>query len=271
MKTIEEIIVEKEFNELTQEELTMIEELAENEQEYLAMRSLFTQMNTDVIPESQIVASAATKQSLDSIFMAKHPGIVQDWKREEPVQDDKIVPLYNKTWFRAAAVLLLFSGTSYYYLQNSDAFSNDEQIKGKRQVAMSSPIKAKDEVNSSTSAINNETNNSNPQSVTSKTALSWSSTVNESSTESLASEDVALSSFPSIEPATKAISGADKSKGLDADLYPNGITYESGIGIANGSTSGAIFASAENNDQLKDETSSDVSTAEMLDWIQTLY
>ncbi len=271
MKTIEEIIVEKEFNELTQDELTMVAELAENEQEYGAMRSLFTQMNSDVIPETRFSASDATKQSLDNIFMAKHPVIAQDWKREEePAEDDKIVPIYNKAWFRAAAVLLLFSGTSYYYLQNSDALTTNKE--NGRQVAMSSPTKA-DESTTSAHTSNFKTKDKSsaiavPEAIPSNTETNRVSYDKRAEAEPVASDDAAVAYYFSNAPTSSAVSNPSKAKGLSADLYPNGVAF----GTAVGNASGESVASADMMDeQAKDQSTSDVSTAEMLDWIQTVY
>ena len=259
MKTIEEIIVEKEFNELSQEELTLVAELAENEQEYKAMRSLFAQLESDVIPDSRITASPATKQSLDSIFMAKHPVIAQDWKREEEQNnDEKVVALYNRTWFRAAAVLLLFSGASYYYYENSVLTTGEKNETG-RQVAMSIP-----NTKSKTSGSSDESGIQNQQ-------TTETSTLADKSFEATYSDDVVP---PSPEVYTKdmsdvpvAVLGSTSSwmsspnKGINADLYPDGEGT-----IAEAASVADISDEAENT-----TATSDVSTAEMLDWIQTVY
>jgi len=263
MKTVEEIIVEKEFNELSQEELTLVAELAENEQEYKAMRSLFAQLESEVIPDSRIMASAATKQSLDSIFMAKHPVIAQDWKREEePGTDEKIVALYNRTWFRAAAVLLLFSGASYYYYENS-ALTNGEKDKAGRQVAMSIPSK----VQETTSTPTDETGTQNLQKretvFTDNTLESRNFDGFAAPSPVVAAKDMSASApitTYSYSGGTSASWTFSKSDGLDADLYPNG---ESTIAEA--------ASVADVSDEAAVNSSSDVSTAEMLDWIQTVY
>lgn len=138
MKTIEDIIVEKEYRELTPEELKAVAELAENEQEFIEMKLLFTQLTADVLPEIQVEASEATKNSLDQIFMAKHPVIANEWKKEEAVAEEtKTVALYNRTWVRAAAILILFGGVSYYFVVNNteELMAPEAKLQAKNVVA----------------------------------------------------------------------------------------------------------------------------------------
>lgn len=257
MKTIEEIIVEKEYNELTQEELTLVAELAENEQEYKAMRSLFAQLETEIIPDSRMTASAATKQSLDSIFMAKHPVIAQDWKREEAAAGNgKVIPLYNRMWFRAAAVLLLFSGASYYYYENSTLTGESKKESAQRQVAVSTPYaKEKSTMLDSFEKSEAPVEHTAKRPLTDVAIEDAKAESGDEFTELVYDEPATLKD---AEPATASYSWhSSRNEGLNADLYPNGIADKSTTKIA----------SSENYYS----STSDVSTAEMLDWIQTVY
>lgn len=251
MKTIEEIIVDKEYNELTQEELNLVAELAENEQEYKAMRSLFSQMETEVIPDSAFTASDATKKSLDSIFMAKYPVIAQDWKKEEVEEETKVVPFYNNNWFRAAAVLLLFSGVSYFYFQNDDLA--ELRSTEKRSMAIQTPATTKSTIiteDNSTSTFKAETNDQTTHSAPIVDEIEMDKA--DFADAEVAFETSSVSAFNgSVSGSSASLSWKDM--GMSADLNPNGVT------------------AGTDGDALSEGSSTEVTTEDMLGWIQTVY
>lgn len=112
MNTFDEIIQTKAYSDLTSGELEVIRELVSSEEEYNEMKSFYTSIGQLAITEREEV-SASVKTSLNSVFQAKHPGISQNWNAPaEAVEEKKIVPLYNRTLFRVAALLVLSAGAA---------------------------------------------------------------------------------------------------------------------------------------------------------------
>ncbi|TSJ48086.1 hypothetical protein [Fluviicola chungangensis] len=106
MNTFDEIIQTKAYSELSSNELEIIQELVSSEEEYNEMKSFYAEIDQLAISNREEV-SASVKTSLNTVFQAKHPGISQNWNAPAEVTEKKIVPLYNRTIFRVAAVLLL--------------------------------------------------------------------------------------------------------------------------------------------------------------------
>lgn len=112
MNTFDEIIQTKAYSDLTSNELEVIRELVSSEEEYNEMKSFYTHIDQLAIAEREEV-SASVKTSLNSVFQAKHPGISQNWNAPvETADEKKIVPLYNRTLFRVAALLVLSAGAA---------------------------------------------------------------------------------------------------------------------------------------------------------------
>ncbi|MNJ85961.1 hypothetical protein D3C87_34430 [compost metagenome] len=112
MNTFDEIIQTKAYSDLTSSELEVIRELVSSEEEYNEMKSFYANIDQLAITEREEVA-ASVKTSLNSVFQAKHPGISQNWNAPvETVEEKKIVPLYNRTVFRVAALLILSAGAA---------------------------------------------------------------------------------------------------------------------------------------------------------------
>lgn len=129
MKAIEDIILEKNYSDLSVEELNIVSELADNEDEFNQMKQLFENMTLEFNSPEMFAPSSETKASLDQIFSAKHPVIANDWKKEEAVVDDvKVVAFYNRNWVRVAAIFLLFIGISVLFIKNSDEISGKNTI-----------------------------------------------------------------------------------------------------------------------------------------------
>lgn len=132
MKTVEEIIETKEWDTLTPEEKTQLEELVTSEEEFNQMKTFFSEL-APILEAEQMEVSADIKNSLDKVFQAKHPGITQPWEAEQEKPKRAIIPLYSQAWFRIAAVLVLTIGALAYFRHY-----NLEQ-EHKQQLAMTEP------------------------------------------------------------------------------------------------------------------------------------
>lgn len=130
MRTIEDIILEKNYSDLSVEELNIVSELANNEDEFNQMKQLFENMTLEFNSPEMFAPSSETKASLDQIFSAKHPVIANEWKKEEATVEDevKVVAFYNLNWVRVAAIFLLFIGISVLFIENSDEISGKNTI-----------------------------------------------------------------------------------------------------------------------------------------------
>jgi hypothetical protein len=116
MKSVEELIESKHWSELTFDERQQVVDLADNEQTFNEMKQFFSGLD-HLVNEEHFAPSPHVKESLDQIFQAKHPGLVQAW--EATATETKIVPLYNRNWFRVAAILIICAGTIPLFLDNT--------------------------------------------------------------------------------------------------------------------------------------------------------
>jgi hypothetical protein len=119
MNTFDEIIQTKAYSDLTSQELEVIQELVSSEEDYNEMKSFYAEINTLAI-SSREETSSSIKSSLNSVFQAKHPGISQNWSAPSEVVEPQIIPLYNRTWFRVAALLVLSAGVITIWTSFSD-------------------------------------------------------------------------------------------------------------------------------------------------------
>lgn len=111
--TAEQLIREKGYDALSPEELAVVQELCDSEEEFQSMKQFFGELD-QMTGIQQSVVSPAIKESLDSIFAAKHPGIRANWTApvaSEVPQQTKVVPLYQRKWARIAAIFILAMGT----------------------------------------------------------------------------------------------------------------------------------------------------------------
>ncbi|MDH4474054.1 MAG: hypothetical protein QE487_15710 [Fluviicola sp.] len=110
--SVEQLIKDKTFDSLTSDELVVVQELCESEEEFLSMKQFFQELE-GVSMTQQTVVNPEIKSSLDSIFGAKHPGIRANWTAPEAIvaAEPIIIPLYQRTWFRIAAILVIVLGT----------------------------------------------------------------------------------------------------------------------------------------------------------------
>ena len=133
MNTFDEIIQTKAYNDLSSSELEIIRELVSSEEEYNEMKSFYAGIGQLALSGREEV-SASVKSSLNGVFQAKHPGISQNWNAPAEAEK-KIVPLYNRNIFRAAALLVLSAGVITVWVSMSD--NQLTQSESKQTVASS--------------------------------------------------------------------------------------------------------------------------------------
>lgn len=146
--TAEQLIRDKGYDALSQEELLVVQELCDSEEEFQSMKQFFREMDQLTLAQKTVV-SPAIKESLDNIFAAKHPGIRANWSAPaaaETPQVAKVVPLYQRKWARIAAVLLLAAGTLPFWL----IVSESEEMKTVPSVQTAKNEKAKETVRAAT-------------------------------------------------------------------------------------------------------------------------
>lgn len=101
-----DIITEKEFYQLTQDELTQVSELCSSEEEFLHMKQVFNQMSG--FTEQTVTPKAETKESLDALFAQTYPRATPVWYSSilaAVVPKEK--PIYRQPLMQLAAVALL--------------------------------------------------------------------------------------------------------------------------------------------------------------------
>jgi len=134
MNTIEHIIQTKSFDQLTSDEMDSIKELVANEDDFNQMKALFGNI-ADIAVTEQYIAPVSVKKSLDQVFLAKHPGIMNEWHPAAPVEAP-IVPIYQRNWFRIAAIFILFLGTVPFF------FIGSNDVTTTTQTAQKEPLKS---------------------------------------------------------------------------------------------------------------------------------
>lgn len=135
MNTFDEIIQTKAYSDLTPAELEIIRELVSSEQEYNEMKGFYTEINHLSVSSREEV-SPSVKSSLNSIFQAKHPGIHQNWSApvSEP-EEAKVIPLYNRNWFRVAALLVVSAGVATIWISAPENKLMENESIGTPQMA----------------------------------------------------------------------------------------------------------------------------------------
>lgn len=122
--TVEQLIKERAYASLTSEELQSVSELCETEEEFQNMKQFFLELD-GVAASDKTIVNPEVKQSLDSIFSAKFPGIHANWTAPETTAEPAapVIPLHQRTWVRVAAVGLLVLGTAPFWnmLRTTDA------------------------------------------------------------------------------------------------------------------------------------------------------
>lgn len=153
MKSVEELIETKTWSELSSDERALLADLASNEEEFYQAKSFFEQLEP-LVSASQKEVSPAIKSSLNQVFQVKHPGITQTWEASNAEAiEKKIIPLYQRGWFRIAAILLIGSSFSIFFWKTSVqetkakteiAFENKETKQTSSNASFNSSEKNKD-------------------------------------------------------------------------------------------------------------------------------
>ena len=111
---VEQIIKKRTYGTLSEEERNVVQEWCGSEEEFVQMKQFLLEVD-GLAASMRTAPNTEIKKSLDSIFAAKHGGIRANWTSPAeavaaPVQAP-VIPLYQRTWVRAAAVALLVLGT----------------------------------------------------------------------------------------------------------------------------------------------------------------
>lgn len=119
---VEQLIKDRSFGSLNSEERLAVQEWCASEQEFQQMKLLLNE-TAFLASAMSIDPSPDIKKSLDAVFSAKHPGAHAGWSAQQAVTPTPapVIPLYRKTWFRVAAVAVLFLGTiPFWQLADND-------------------------------------------------------------------------------------------------------------------------------------------------------
>ncbi len=123
MKTVEEIIINKSFEELNASEKLLIKDLASNEHEFLHTKKLLLSVAT--LSQTEIIRPSV-KTSLDTVFNSKFQLPHTQMVMEKSVP--RILPFYNTLWFRAAAVFVIGIGVAApIYLFSTKVLENESK------------------------------------------------------------------------------------------------------------------------------------------------
>jgi hypothetical protein len=146
MKSPEEIIRTKTFDSLTHEEKLAIQDLASTPLEFDSIQSFLLQL--EQFPATELPSvSESVKTSLDQVFKTKHPGIViQKMAPTLEKTNQKSIALYNRTWFRVAALILLSFGITPYFILKSPKIQPEKTSSTnatQKEVKYHSPIEIK--------------------------------------------------------------------------------------------------------------------------------
>ncbi|MNU63827.1 hypothetical protein D3C71_530850 [compost metagenome] len=239
MNTFDEIIQTKAYSDLTPTELEIIQELVSSEQEYNEMKGFYTEINQLSVSSREEV-SPSVKSSLNAIFQAKHPGIHQNWSApvSEP-EETKVIPLYNKNWFRVAALLVVSAGVATIWVS---APENEQSLEKKSiespQMAQTAPLHEDESTVETKKKFPIEGSNSKKytasSTIVSSEDPSFKSTIGQDQTRSdgdersdaelsVSSAPVALSNPPkAAKMKEEATTDSFAKAGMDADLNPFG-------------------------------------------------
>ncbi len=256
MRPIEDIISEKAYSELTEQELLEVAELAANEEEYNQMKRFFDSFATEVQTGYSFQASPAVKESLDNIFMAKHPVIANDWNKEEDAAETPIIPIYRRRSVQIAAILLLCLGAAPLLFKQETSFNlkeKQENTLAKQEVSTKSAEEesALSDISTPADLPAGVKTNDNHSTYTASAEAKWAEDADRSATV----KDGYFKGLVDDETPGKVFS---LSEGLQADLDPN-------LRDASSTVSGNAM-----NDKTKAVTAA-ASGSEMLDWIQAAY
>jgi hypothetical protein len=134
--SVEQLIKERStFASLSGEELEMVKELCETEEEFQAMKQFFHELE-NVSASRKTIINPEVKNSLDTIFSAKHPGLRANWTAPEMAAAPlaPVIPLHRRTWVRIAAAAILILGTvPFWNMLRNELPANDTKTTAQLQ------------------------------------------------------------------------------------------------------------------------------------------
>lgn len=214
MNTIEHIIQTKSFDQLTSDEMDSIKELVANEDEFVQMKALFGSL-AEVKASEQYDASASVKKSLDQVFLAKHPGIMNEWHAAATVEAP-IVPIYQRNWFRIAAIFILFLGTIPFFFIGNNVENTPTQT------AQKEPLKAKPNIQQkSNKTLQTETPSITEDNDNDVYIAALPEAIPTKPTAIVLEEEVLASSAASIGGIEEPVAISYRERGMSADLFFN--------------------------------------------------
>lgn len=115
MNKIDSIIRTKSYTALTADEKELLVDLVDNEQEFNQIKRIY-QLTAKQKQVSEIQPKRETKDSLDAFFQKKHAFPTHEWHKKE---QKPIIPFYQQTWLKYAAVIAISVSLSTYFLLQS--------------------------------------------------------------------------------------------------------------------------------------------------------
>lgn len=153
-KDIVDIVIEKEYIELTAQERAEVAELCSNEDEFNQMKDVLSKVGS--IEFNDIAPSADTKARLDDLFHDTYPKATPVWYMSAlavVVPNDK--PFIRQPLLKVAAIALLF--IMVYPLFNQDVVVNDKKQLAELETPNKIDDANKDDVNITEEPTFNET------------------------------------------------------------------------------------------------------------------
>lgn len=115
MNKIDSIIRTKSYTALTADEKELLVDLVDNEQEFNQIKRIY-QLTAKQKQVSEIQPKRETKDSLDAFFQKKHAFPTHEWHKKE---QKPIIPFYQQTWLKYAAVIAISVSLNTYFLLQS--------------------------------------------------------------------------------------------------------------------------------------------------------
>lgn len=149
--SVEEIIQQKAFATLSVEERLDVQELCADELEFNQMKQFLTEMGNITQPIVEAI-NPSVKTSLDAIFAVKHPAI-QSVVATQRVVEVSIIPLYQRTWFQIAALLVIIGGVvPFWSVISMQTPMNKEDSLAKLELPVQKEIKSEETTSNEKSA-----------------------------------------------------------------------------------------------------------------------
>jgi hypothetical protein len=170
MNKIDTIICSKSYSELTAADKDLLVDLVDNEQDFNQIKRIY-QLTAKQKQVSEIQPKRETKESLDAFFQKKHAFPAHEWHKKE---HKPIIPFYQKTWLKYAAVIAISVSLSTYFL-----LQTTQQVQQLAQTnTVKKPTTSLVKKNVSIKQKSSETNNKKEADVASPTLLAQLAPIN---------------------------------------------------------------------------------------------